>query len=202
MLLSKNLSIISAGADPGFQHHRDAPLWLPGFSIVKVLCPVELWRGALTLCVLWGLIFCFPLALIHSSVQSLCFRSCCFRKNKCSGDLAEGGRAAVPCGTVPGRVGQSWLRCGCSSFPSSHTPDLYSDFLLFFVLPNDQVPVFSPIQALPHCFTNSPENPSGDAFETFPKSGGGTETQTGWWTGSYKKCHLFCLLTPAYSINS
>lgn len=169
------------------------PPLVPWFPSSEGAVPCWALERNITLCVLWVLIFCFPLALIHSSEQSLYFRSCCFRKNKCSCDFVEGGRAAVPCGTVPGRVGQGWLRWDCS-----HTPDLYSDFLLFFVLPNDQVPVFSPIQALPHCSTNSSENPSGDAFETFPKSGGGKETQT----GSYKKCHLFCLLTPAYSINS
>lgn len=58
--------------------------------------------------------------------------------------------------SVPTEV-QGWLRCGWAPpFPSgvlpaaTHPPDLYSDFLLCLVLPSDQVPVFSSIQALPH----------------------------------------------------
>lgn len=35
-------------------------------------------------------------------------------------------------------------------------PDFYSDVLLLFVLPNDQVPVFSPVQALPHSVIQTP----------------------------------------------
>lgn len=58
--------------------------------------------------------------------------------------------------SVPTEVVQGWLRCACAPpLPSgcclqSHTPDLYSE-----IFPHDQVPVFSPIQALPHSVTQT-----------------------------------------------
>lgn len=148
------------------QHHPSRSR--PWFNITG-LPPLVTWQrreGAVpcwalerntTLCVLWRLISCLPwlwfTALCsHSALGS--------EEHWILSWLCEGWQSAAG-GQCPGEgrgaagLAQVWL---CSSFPprvlpAPHThpwplPRLFT--LFFFVLPNDRVPVFSPIQALPH----------------------------------------------------
>lgn len=111
-----------------------------------------------------------PLALIHSSVQSLCFRKGCFRKDieLSHGSVKDGSQLQWDSAQGKAEVLQGWLRAGSglavlllplrSAACPSHTPLTFTQtfYSFFFVLPNDQVPVFPPIQALPHSVIQTP----------------------------------------------
>lgn len=114
----------------------------------KVLCPTELWRGTEHFVCSEGW---------FSASPCLWFTALCSHSTLRTGVLGRTlnilmtfYRLSVSCCADHGKAEVAVLLPSPQEccLQLTHTPDLHSDFLLFFVLPNDQVPAFSPIQAL------------------------------------------------------